>query len=61
MEDLVGGARKLIPLCALYDIIKDQYCAMVAGFEDEDVLVFGFFVVEDLVDFERHSLARPHV
>lgn len=34
---------------------------MIAGFKDEDVLVFGFLVVEDLVDFESHGLARPHV
>ncbi len=34
---------------------------MLAGFEDEDVLILGFFVVEDLVDFEGHGLAGPEV
>ena len=34
---------------------------MIAGLKDEDVLVFGFLVVEDLVDFEGHGLTRPHV
>lgn len=34
---------------------------MITGFKDEDVLIFGFFVVEDLVDLEGHGLARPHV
>ncbi len=58
---LVVGVRKFIPLCALYDIVKDQHCAMIAGFKDEDVLVFRFLVVKDLVDFESHGLARPHV
>ena len=58
---MVEGVRKLVPLCALYDIVKDQYCAMIAGFKDEDVLILGFLVVEDLVDFESHGLTRPHV
>ena len=34
---------------------------MVAGLKEEDVLVLGFLVVEDLVDLESHGLARPHV
>lgn len=34
---------------------------MVAGFEDKDVLVLRFLVVEDLIDLEGHSLTGPHV
>lgn len=34
---------------------------MLAGFKDEDVLILGFLVVEDLVDFEGHGLAGPEV
>ena len=34
---------------------------MVAGLEDQDVLVLGPFVVEDLVEFEGHGLSGPHV
>ena len=60
-REFVGSVRKFIPLSALYDIVKDQYRAMIAGFKDEDVLVFGFLMVENLVDFESHGLARPHV
>lgn len=33
---------------------------MIAGLEDEDVLVLGFLVMEDLVHFEGHGLTRPH-
>lgn len=58
---MTGGLRKFIPLCALYDVIEDEDCAMIAGLEDEDVLVFGFLVVKDLVDFEGHGLTRPHI
>ena len=57
----MGSVRKFIPLGALYDVIEHKHGAMVAGFEDEDVLVFGLFVVEDLVHFESHGLAWPHV
>ena len=60
-EGVGGGVRKLIPLRALYDIVEYEHGAVVAGFEDEDVLVFRFLVVEDLIHFEGHSLARPHV
>jgi hypothetical protein len=56
-----GSVRELITLGALYDIVKHEHGAVVAGFEDEDVLVLGLFVVEDLVHFEGHCLARPHV
>ena len=34
---------------------------MVAGLKDENVLVFGFLMVKDLVNLEGHSLAGPHV
>jgi hypothetical protein len=53
--------RKFITLSTLYDIIEHEYGAVVARFEDENVLVFGFLMVEDLVHFEGHRLARPHV
>ena len=56
-----GGVRKLIALSTLYNIVQHENGAMVAGFEDEDVLVFGFFMVEDLVHFEGHGLAGPHI
>ena len=59
-EWLFGGVREFVPFGTLYDIVKDQYCAMIAGFKDEDVLKLGFLVVEDLIDFEGHGLARPH-
>ncbi len=53
--------REFITLGALNYIVKHKYCTVVAGFENEDVLVFGFFVVEDLVHFEGDCLARPKV
>ncbi len=56
-----GFLRKLVTLGALDDVVEDEDSAVVAGFEDEDVLVFGFFVVQDLVHFEGHGLAGPHV
>ena len=33
---------------------------MIAGFKDENILIFGFLMVEDLIDFESHGLAGPH-
>ena len=56
-----GRLRKFIPLSALDDVVEHEDSAVVAGFEDEDVLVFRFFMVEDLVDSEGHGLAWPHV
>ena len=53
--------RKFIPLCALNDVVEDEYCAMIARFKHEDVLIFRFLVMEDLVDFESHGLPGPHV
>lgn len=34
---------------------------MVTRLENEHILVLGLFVVEDVVNFESHSLTRPHV
>ena len=64
---LGGGGRKgyvlreFIPFGALDNVVEDEDCPVVAGLEDEHVLVFGLFVVQDLVDFESHGLAWPHV
>ena len=52
---------ELVPLGALDGIIEDQDGTIVGGFEDQDVLVFAFLVVEDILDLECHSLTRPHV
>lgn len=57
----VDDIRELISLGTLNDIIQHQHRAVVTRFEDEDVLVFGFLVVEYLVDFEGHGLTGPHV
>ena len=56
-----GNAREFITLGALDDVVEHEYSAMVARFEEEDILILGFFVMEDLVHFEGHSLAGPHV
>jgi hypothetical protein len=37
--------RKLVPLSALDDIVKDQDHAMVATFKDQDILILGFLVM----------------
>jgi hypothetical protein len=55
---LVG---ELVSFGALDDIVKDEDSAVVATLEDQDILIFGLFVVEDLIDLEDHCLARPHV
>jgi len=52
---------EFVALSALNDIVEDEDSAVVAALEDQDILVFGLFVVQDLVDLEDHSLARPHV
>lgn len=52
--------RKLVPLGALNHIIQDQHSAVVAALEDQNILILGFLVVEDLVDLEVHGLAGPH-
>lgn len=52
---------KLISLGALNDIVQDQDGSVIAGFEDEDILILGFFVVDDVLDLESHRLAGPHL
>lgn len=54
---LVG---ELIALSALDDVVQNENGAVVAALEDQNVLVLGLLVVEDLVDLEAHSLAGPH-
>lgn len=53
--------RKFIALSALDDIVQHEHGAMIAGFKNEHILIFGFLVVQDLIDFERHGLTGPHV
>lgn len=53
--------RELVTLGALNDVVEDKNGAVVAALEDEDVLVFGLLVVEDLVHLEVHGLAGPHL
>ena len=55
---LVG---ELVALGALDDVVEDEHHAVVRGLEDEDVLVEGLLVVNDLVDLEGHGLAGPHL
>lgn len=52
---------ELVSLGALNDIVQNQNGAIVGGLEDEDILIFALLVVEDLLDFQGHSLARPHI
>ena len=54
---LVG---KLVALGGLDDVVKHEYHAVVAGLEDEDILVLGLLVVHNLVDFQCHGLTGPH-
>ena len=55
---LVG---ELVALGALDNVVEDEDHAVVGGLENEDILVEGLLVVDDLVDLEGHGLARPHV
>jgi hypothetical protein len=55
---LVG---KLISLGALNDIIKDEDGSIVGRLENQDILVLTLLVVKNILDFESHGLARPHV
>lgn len=54
---LVG---ELIALGALDNVVQDENGTVVAALEDEDILVLGLLVVDDLVDLEAHSLTGPH-
>lgn len=57
----MDNLRKFIALGALNDIVQHEHSAMIAGFKNEHVLIFGFLMVQDLVDFECHGLTGPHV
>lgn len=52
---------ELVTLSALDDIVEDEDGSVVGGLEDEDVLILTLLVVEDVLDLQGHSLARPHV
>ena len=52
---------ELIALRALDDVIKDEDGAVVGGFENQDVLVLGLLMVENIFDLKSHGLARPHI
>ena len=52
---------ELIALSALDDVVQHQDSAVVGRLEDEDVLVLALLVAEDVLDFEGHGLARPHI
>jgi hypothetical protein len=52
---------KLVTLGALDDMVEDEDGAVVGGFKDQDVLVLGLLVVDDILDFQGHGLARPHI
>ena len=54
---LVG---ELITLGALDNVVQDENGTVVAALEDEDILVLGLLVVDDLVDLEAHGLTGPH-
>lgn len=52
--------RELIALSALDNVVQDKNSTVVAALEDEDILVLGLLVVNDLVDLEAHGLTGPH-
>lgn len=54
---LVG---ELIALGALDNVVQDENGTVVTALEDEDILVLGLLVVNDLVDLEAHGLTGPH-
>jgi hypothetical protein len=54
---LVG---ELIALSALDNVVQHKNGTVVAALEDEDILVLGLLVVNDLVDLEAHGLTGPH-
>jgi hypothetical protein len=53
--------RELVTLSALDDIVEDEDHAVVGRLEDENILVLGLLVVDDLVNLEGHGLTGPHV
>jgi hypothetical protein len=53
--------RELIALRGLDDVVQHENVTVVGGLEDENILVQGLLVVEDLLDLEGHGLAGPHV
>lgn len=57
----IGDLREFIALGALYHVVQHKHGAVIARFEDEDVLVLGFLVVKNLIHLEGHRLARPHI
>lgn len=40
-----GDERELISFGALNYVVKNQNCAVVTGFEYENILVFGFLMM----------------
>lgn len=54
---LVG---ELIALGALDNVVQDENGTVVTALEDEDILVLGLLVVNDLVDLKAHGLTGPH-
>jgi hypothetical protein len=55
------NVRELISFGALDHVIQHKNGTMVGRFEDQNILVFGLFVVEDFLDFEDHGLTGPHL
>ena len=49
--------RKLISFGTLNDSIEDENIPKGLGLEDKDVLVLGFFDMENAIDLEGHRLA----
>lgn len=61
-SDVVDGQRTRTHRARCIDaVVQHEDNTVLAGLEDEDVLVLGFFVMEDLIDFESQGLAGPEV
>ena len=52
---------ELIALSALDDVVEDEDVSVVGGLKNEDILVLGLLVVENVLDLKGHSLSWPHV